>query len=95
MRSYYRQSSASLLILNQLSPFKKHVVLTKHCSTMYSRLTINILNQNVFVALKPTFQQKRITARCSIVFSITIYDTDKTDKLCHIVNMYLIVNGLS
>ncbi len=44
---------------------------------------------NVFVALKPAFQQKRIAACCSVVFSITIYDTDKTDKLHRIAIMYL------
>ncbi len=47
------------------------------------------------MVLKPALQQKRITASCSIVFSITIYDTDKTDKLHQIVNMYLTVSGSS
>ncbi len=47
------------------------------------------------MALKLVFQQKQITVRCSIVFSIRIHDTDKTDKLLHVVNMYLTVNGLS
>ncbi len=46
---------------------------------------------NVFVALKPAFQPKQIAARCSIVFSITIYDTDKTNKLCHILNIYTLL----
>ncbi len=50
---------------------------------------------NVFVALEPVFQQKWIASHCSIVFSVTIYDTDKTDKLRHIANMYLTVNGSS
>ncbi len=34
-------SSTSPLITNQLSPFWKRVLPTKHCGTMYSRLTIN------------------------------------------------------
>ncbi len=48
----------------------------------------------VFVALNPTFQKKQIAASCSIiVFSIKIYDTNKTDKLHHIANKFLTVNG--
>ncbi len=90
------RSSTSLLITNRLSPFWKRFVPTKHCGTMYCRLTINFwIISNVFVAWKPAFQQKQIAARFSVVFSITIYNTDKTDKLRHIANMYLTVNSLS
>ncbi len=63
---------------NRLSPFWKCVVPTKHCSTMYKTFWII---SNVSVALKPAFQLKQIAARCSIVFSVTIYGKDKTDKL--------------
>ncbi len=46
------RSSVSLLIMNHLSPFWKRVVPTKHCSTTYSRLTINFLtNFNCFCGI--------------------------------------------
>ncbi len=94
--SCYCWSSASLLITNQLSSFWNCIVPMKHGSTMYWRLTINFLNHsNVFVALKSPFQQKQITARCSTVFSITIYDADKIDKLRLVANMHLTANGSS
>ncbi len=59
---------------------------------MFSRLIRNFLNHfKCFCSIKLAFQQKWISACCSIVSSITINDTDKTDKLHHVANMYLIV----
>ncbi len=66
----------------------------KHCSTMYSKLTINFLNHfKCFRDIKTGFPA---TTNCCTLFnsfSITIYDTDKTDKLRHVANMYLTVNS--
>ncbi len=56
----YCWSSASPLISNRLSPFWKHVVLTKHSSTMYSRHSINFLNHfKCFCSIKTGFPTKR------------------------------------
>ncbi len=87
--SCHCRSSTSLLIRNRLSPFWKCVVPTKHCSTMYSRFPINFLNHfKCFCGIKMGFLAK--TNRCTLFnfFSITIYNTNKTDKLRHIANMY-------
>ncbi len=66
----------------------------KHCSTMYSRLTINFLNYfKCFCGIKTGIPAKMTRCMLFNCFSITIYNTDKTDKLHHIVNMYLTVNG--
>ncbi len=67
-----------------------------HCSTMYSRLTINVLNHfKCFCSIRTSFPAK--TNRCTLFncFSITIYEMDKTDKLHHVANMYLTVNSSS
>ncbi len=50
-------------------PSENMLLPMKHSSTMYSRLTINFLNHfKCFCGIKPAFQQKRIAARCSVVF---------------------------
>ncbi len=57
--SCLRRSSTSLIITNRLSPFWKRVVPTKHCSTIYSRLTINFLNNfKYFCGIKTSFPAK-------------------------------------
>ncbi len=55
---------------NRISPFQKSVVPTKHRSTMYSRLTINLLNHfKCFYGIKTGFPAKTNRPRCPIVFS--------------------------
>ncbi len=71
----------------------KCIVPMKYCSTIYSRLAINFLNHfKCFCGIKTGFPAKINNCTCSIVFSITIYDTNKTDKLRHVVNAYLTMN---
>ncbi len=78
------------------SPPSENALYQQNTVARCTAITINFMNHfKCFVALKPIFQQKRIAARCLIVFSITIYDMDKTDKLHHIVNMYFTVNSSS
>ncbi len=43
--------------------------------------------------ISPVYGHSLSWKSCSVVFSITMYDTDKTDKLRHIANMYLTVNS--
>ncbi len=79
MRSWRHSSSTFLLVTNRLSPFWKRIVPTKHCSTMYSGLTINFLYHfKCFCGIKTSFPAK--TNHCTLFncfFSITIYDPDK------------------
>ncbi len=67
------QSSASLLITNRLSLFWKRIVLMKHCSTMYSRITINFVNHfKCFCGIKTGFPAK--TNRCTLFNCFFHYD---------------------
>ncbi len=67
----------------------------KHCSTMYSKLTINFLNHfKCFCGIKMGFPAKTNRYMLFNCFPITIYDTAKTDKLHHITNMFFTANSL-
>ncbi len=72
-RSCHRQSSPSLLITSRLSPFWKHIVSKKHCSTVHSRLTIHFLNHfNHFCGIKTGFPAK--TNGCTLFNCFFLYD---------------------
>ncbi len=88
-------SNSSLLITNRLLSFWKRIVPTKHCSMMYSRLTINLwIISNVFVTLKLVFSKNELLPIVQLFFPLR-FMTHKTDKLYNIANMYLIVNSSS
>ncbi len=74
--SCHRRSSASVLITNRLPPFWKCIVPTKHCSTMYSRLTLNFLNNfKCFCGIKTGFPAKTNLCRLFNIFFLLQFIT--------------------
>ncbi len=65
--SCYRWSFASLLITNRIYSFWQPVVPTKHCCTIYSRLTLNFFNHfKCFCGIKTGFPAK---TNCCTLFN--------------------------